>query len=177
MDTLDYAKPERHRAWWKGLRWACLVVSPLVLALLTLSVPFSEVETRMDSVTGSWTRRTTWLNGLFTTTSKTASPLEEHLKSNDITWRANWGFLHRTSYNLLGQRLVSEHGSGPPIYLLQPGMQNFVDRSTDAQLIEFIRIMETGSADQQQEAIDAASAMIHEVQSPAAPTGSTDERQ
>lgn len=156
LSTLDYGRPEGRRPWWTGLAWACFAVSPVMVILLAISLPVREVEDRMDAVTGSSIRRTTWLFGLATTTAATPSPLEERLKAKRVNWRPDWVFLHRSPRNIFNRPLRRACGYTPPIYHLQRGLDEFVDRSTDEELVEFILIMQTGSEQEQRVAVKAA---------------------
>jgi hypothetical protein len=44
----------------------------------------------------------------------------------------------------------------PPIYLIRPLLKDFADASTDAELREFVRVMQSGTDAQKQAAVDAA---------------------
>jgi hypothetical protein len=133
------------------------VVAGVVLLILAVpTVPIRQVESRMDAVTGSMTWRTVWLFGVTSGPRVDVSPLETRLKTSGITWTPSWQFLHNTHRTVFGNATCYECGSAPPIYQLHPVLKEFAAASTDDELREFVRVMQTGTDAAQKAAVDAA---------------------
>lgn len=120
------------------------------------TVTVRRVESRVDAVTGSMTWKTVWLFGITSGPRLDASPLETRLRSSGITWTPAWRFLHNTHRTILGNATCFECGSAPPIYQIRAVLKDFAAASTDAELRELVRVMETGTDDQQKAAVEAA---------------------
>ncbi len=155
---LKYVSPDtpRSRRWWP---WRTLSVVAAVL-LLALPAPFvtvRQVESRMDTVTGSMTCRTVWLFGITFGPRVEVSPLEMRLKSSGIPWVPSWQFLANTHRNVFGGATCFECGLAPAIYSLRPVLKEFAAASTDAELREFVRVMQSGTDAEQEAAVEAAS--------------------
>jgi hypothetical protein len=109
---------------------------------------------RMDAVTGSMQTQIVWPLGISLAPTFDPSPLELRLTKMGTQWNRNWSFLHDTQYTITGHGCGC--GTAPPIYQLRPAMQQFVDASTDAELRQFVAVMQSGTAAQQTAAIDSA---------------------
>ncbi len=110
----------------------------------------------MDAVTGSNSWKTVWLMGITSGPHVEVSPLQARLTSSGIPWTPSWQFLHNTHRNVFGGATCYECGSAPAIYQLSPALKAFVGASTDAELRDFVRVMQSGTDAQQKAAVDAA---------------------
>jgi hypothetical protein len=139
-------------------RWPWRILTALaVLALAVFWVPTVEtrhIETSVDPVTGTMTWKTSALFGVGSGTRVNVSPLETRLRASGISWSPSQRYLHNTSYSLLGKRYACS--SAPPIYDIIPVLKEFAAASTDEELREFVRVMQSGTDDQQKAAVDAA---------------------
>jgi len=136
-------------------------------------VTLRQEEGRVDAVTGSMMSKTVWPFGITSGPRVDASPLEVRLKSSGITWTPSWQFLHNTRHNVFGGATCRECGSAPPIYPLRPVLKEFAASSTDAELREFVRVMQSGTDAGQKAAVDAAGEKGLQALSAAGPGGST----
>ena len=144
------------RRWpWRTL---CAVVAVLLLGVAASTVAVRRVESRMDVVTGSMTWKTVWLLGITSGPRVDVSPLETRLRSSGIAWTPAWQFLHNTHRNVLGGATCYECGSAPAILELRPVLTEFAAASTDAELREFVRVMQSGTDAERRAAVDAAGA-------------------
>ena len=155
---LNYSSPaiprSRRRRSWRTLG---VVAAVLLLAVAAPTVTVRQVESRMDSITGSMTWKTVWLFGIASDPRVDVSPLETRLKSSGIQWTPSWQFLHNTHRNVFGRATFYACGSAPPIYQLSPLLKAFAAASTDAELREFVRVMQSGTDAEQTAAVEAAS--------------------
>jgi hypothetical protein len=151
---LEYSSPTTPRGGYR-LPWRTMgaVAVLLLLASAMLSVTVRHVST--DRATGSSTRQTDWIWGIHSSVRVDVSPLETHLTRSGIAWTASNQFCNDTGYSLLG---VNERscGTAPPINYLRPVRQHFVAASSDAELREFVQVMQNGAEQQQRDAVDAA---------------------
>ena len=154
---LNYVSPDTPRS---RRRWPWRTLSAVAVVLILLvaapTVAVRQVESRMDPVTGSMTWKTVWLFGITSGPRVDVSPLETRLKNSGITWTPSWQFLHNTHRNVFGGATCYECGSAPPIYQLRPVLKEFAAASTDAELREFVRVMQSGTGAQQRAAVEAA---------------------
>lgn len=155
--TLNYAAsgaPKLWRRW--SWRTPSVVAAVLLLVVAASTITVRQVESRMDAVTGSMTWKTVWLFGISSGPRVDVSPLEVRLKRSGIPWTPSWRLLHITHWSLLGVRMY-ECGSTPPIYQLpRPVLEQFTAASTDAELREFVRVMQSGTEEEPREAVEAA---------------------
>ena len=114
-----------------------------------------QVEGRIDPVTGSMMGKTVWLFGITTGPHVEVSALETRLKRSGIRWTPSWQFLHNTHLNIFGGATCHECGLAPPIYRI-PVLKEFAAASTDAELREFVRVMQSGTDAEKNAAVDAA---------------------
>jgi hypothetical protein len=146
--------PRSRRRWpWRTLG---VVVAVLLLALAAPTVAIRQVESRIDPVTGSMTWKTVWVFGITSGPHIDVSPLETRLKSSGIAWTRSWQFLHNTHRTIFGDATCYECGSAPPIYQLRPVLKGFAAASTDAELREFVRVMQSGTDAEQKAAVESA---------------------
>ena len=129
----------------------------LIFLVAAPTVTVRQVESRMDAVTGSMTWKTVWLFGITSGPRVDVSPLEKRLKSSGITWTPSRQFLHNTHRTVLGNATCYECGSAPPIHQLRPVLEEFAAASTDAELRNFVRVMQSGTDAEQKAIVEAAS--------------------
>lgn len=162
MPVIDYARRglwPRHSSvgWW-------LVVAVAVLAGLVLLVAGSIAGPAgidlgwVDAVTGSYKSRTDRLWGWRKSPEQvTPSPLALRLRRMGVATQPDWRNIKGTYRDLSGRQIGSGHGWGPPIKSFRGELQQWwVDASTDAEILEFVRVMQNGTEDQQRAAVDAA---------------------
>jgi hypothetical protein len=153
---LDYVQPDtprRRRRPWHVVGAVAVVAS---VALLLPGISVRQVESRIDTVTGSVTWTTTWPLGIHGGTRTAVSPLEARLKAAGIPWTPDPRFIHNTHRNVFGGAIKYECSSAPPVYSLRPMLHAFCACATDGELREFVRVMQSGSDAQQRAAVDAA---------------------
>jgi hypothetical protein len=157
LDYVSWDTPQWRRRWpWWTIGIVAMVIAVLIAMLAMTAVPVRRTESRMDAVTGS-VRYTTIR--LFTNTSSTrvkVSPLETRLKSSGILWTPSWRYFSGIDRNCYGGVLCRGCGRAPEILRIGSVLQEFADASTDAELREFVRIMQSGTQAEQQAAIEAA---------------------
>jgi hypothetical protein len=155
---LNYLSADTSRWRWRRWPWRTVTVVALVLLLVAAAqtVAVRRVESRIDAVTGSMTWKTVWLFGITSGPRVDVSPLETRLKTSGIAWTPSWRGLHNTYRNAFGRAICYECGSAPPIYQLRPVLQEFAAASTDAELREFVRVMQSGTEAEQEAAVNAA---------------------
>ena len=169
---LNYISPDTPRS---RRRWPWRTLSAMAAVLILLvaapTVTIRQVESRMDGATGSMTWKTVWLFGITSGPRVDVSPLEARLKSSGITWTPSWQFLHNTHRTILGNATCYECGSAPAIYELRPVLKEFAAASTDAELREFIRVMQSGTDAERKAAVEAAGEKGLQAMSAAPPGG------
>jgi hypothetical protein len=153
---LHYASLDSRRTSFRRWGWAVGGIG-FVLGLLALpGITVRQVESEMDAVTGSMSWKTTWLGGFTTGPRFDISPLEIRLKRDGIPWTPSWQLLHNTHRNIFGRANCYECGDAPAILYLRPVNKEFTTASTDAQLLEFINVMHSGSEAERKAAVDEA---------------------
>jgi hypothetical protein len=154
LDYVSWHTPRsRRRRPWRAIGVTAIL---LVVGLVSPAITVRQVESRMDTVTGSMTWKTVWLFGIRSGPRLDVSPLEMRLKSSGIKWTPSWQFLHNTHRNVFGSATCHECGSAPAIYQLRPVLKEFAAASTDAELREFVRVMQSGTESERKAAVDAA---------------------
>ncbi len=61
---------------------------------------------------------------------------------------------------ILGNVTFRACNSAPPIFEIRPVSKQFAEASTDAELREFVRVMQTGTEAEQRAAVDAVAEMV-----------------
>jgi hypothetical protein len=154
---LNYVLPDTPRS---RRRWPWRTIGVVTVVLLLASaaptVAVRQVESRVDAVTGSMTWKTVWLFGITSGPRRDVSPLEIRLKASGIAWTPSWRCLHNTHRNVLGGATCYECGSAPPIYQIRSVLKEFAAASTDVELREFVRVMQSGTEAEQNAAAEAA---------------------
>jgi hypothetical protein len=154
LNYLSPDAPRSRRRWpWRTLSAVAVVLILLVAALM---VPVRQVESRMDAVTGSMTWKTVWLFGITSGPRVDVSPLETRLKRSGIAWAPSWQFLHNTHRTIFGNATCYECGSAPPIYHIRSVLKEFAAASSDSELREFVRAMQSGADGEVKAAVKAA---------------------
>jgi hypothetical protein len=145
------APPAGSQRWWALAIVAAALFLIFVLPILTMR----RVETRIDPISGSMSYQTVWWLGITSGTSTDVSPLESRLNRSGIQWTRSWQFLTSKEYKLF---VLTMRGcsSTPPIYQLRPVLKDFANASTDRELRDFVRVMQSGTQAAQTAAIDAA---------------------
>src|SRR3954468_24469764 len=170
LDYVSFETPRTRRLWpWRTLS---VVAAVLLLAVAAHMVTVRQEEGRMDAVTGSMMSKTVWPFGITSGPRIDASPLEMRLKGSGIAWTPAWQFLHNTRRNVFGGATCRECGSAPPIYPLRPVLKEFAAASTDAELREFVRVMQSGTHADQNAAVETAAEKGLQALSAAGPGGS-----
>ena len=156
LPLLDYALPNTARRRWR-LPWrtAGVFVALVFLTWALFEIPLRQDEFRIDPVTGSSTSNRVWVYCISSGPRVTVSALEARLRSRGITWTPSWHFMSRTSSGVFGVT-CRECSSAPPIVQLTPVISQFAATATDAELREFVHVMQAGTGDQQNAAVDAA---------------------
>ena len=155
LKPCDYACNAQHRRRRRWPMWLSIgIVISLGLLVLPM-VPIRQVESHMDPVTGSMCWKTVWFSGLTLGPTVDISPLEKRLRSEGVPWTASWQFLHKTHRNIFGRAICHECGSAPAIYQIRPMLDAFAEASTDAELREFVRVMQLGTEAEQKAAVEA----------------------
>lgn len=155
--TVDYAPPSPRSQGWPT--WATYVAIMVVLGVglvVVTSVTASVWVLQIDAVTGTTTTRTTWPLGISSGDVVNVSPLELRLKASGIPWTADWRFMSENGRTIAGVVTYRGCSTAPPIYQIRPVLKKFADASTDAELREFVRVMQTGTDAEQAAAVDAA---------------------
>jgi hypothetical protein len=154
--SLDYQSPRTGR---RRVSWSAVAVVATVVVLLSLFVPTFAVRStsvRMDAVTGSVQRQTTWLGCFRCGPRIETAPLETRLKQSNIAWTPTWQFLHNYEYNLVGGRGGVGCGRAPEIYSFAFSFSDeFAKSASDAELRDFVTVMQTGTEREQRETIEA----------------------
>lgn len=154
LDHVSPEAPQFRRQWWRRAIIALVIVFAAVLLLPPITV--RQVESRIDPVTGSMTLKTVWLFGITSGPQLVVSPLETRLKTSGIEWTRSWRFRHNTHRNIFGRATRYECGIPPPISELRPVLAEFAAASTDEELRQFVSVMQSGDAAEQNAAIHAA---------------------
>ena len=148
---------------WLGsrLRRPLFVLILAALVLSTASFLFS-LNVRqdlgwVDAVTGSEKYQTDWVFGMTTGRRTVPSPIELRLRKMGVTVQPDWRNVMGTYRNLFGNSTGHAHGwPAPAIYPFRGDeQQGFVDTSSDAEILTFVRVMQSGTEPAKREAVDA----------------------
>ncbi len=110
----------------------------------------------IDAVSGSMKRETVSAFGRSSGEIVKPSPLEQRLSQDGISWTPDWRFLHNVRRTAFGRAAGYECGSAPPIYQIRPLLAAFARASSNEQLRDFVKVMQSGSEIEQKTAVDAA---------------------
>ena|SRR5687768_9006070 len=129
----------------------------LLLGAVMLPEPtVRQVESSVDAVTGTMTWKTVWIFGITAPPRIAVSPLERRLVKAGIPWTPQRVFLHIKHLDVFGHPRAWDCGWAPPIHSVRVILEEFAAASTDEELREFVRIMESGTEAEQKAAVDAA---------------------
>jgi len=162
MDTYrddDAPPPRPPRRWWL---WRLIgVLTVLMIAFFCLVSALFSYKTviLVDVVTGSRKWENSSFFGMLHSTHDEVSPLEERLKAEGIEWQARWRLLSRQERQIFG-RYSRACRSAPPVYGLLPLMDDFADGTTYEELIAFVTVMQSGTKQEQEDAVTAAGEMV-----------------
>jgi hypothetical protein len=134
----------------------------VLFAILTCAV-FStmiEVQSRaiwIDPVTGSVKMQKHWL-GFGCPPVIQVSSIERWVIDHEGVHRPRWKFLTRATFSITGKFLAVACSSAPEIYRLDDSELNsgYVRTASDTEIAEFVRIMRTGTASEQKQAVSVA---------------------
>ena len=154
---LDYLAPDAptSRPRWSW-RTSAIALGLLAIILASPAIPVKKVEVRVDAVTGSMRRRTVWFFLFSTDSGSIVSGIEKRLVADGVGWTPDWQVLLQSRHNIYGDFTGTTSGKAPAMYFGQPVLDGFAAAATDAELREFVRIMQSGSATEKQAAMDDA---------------------
>ena len=153
--ALNYGSTSTRHRW----RTVAKVLLTVLLTAAVLSLPFvgvMQTRLRVDAVTGSVERQTTWPLGIATGPRIDVSPLEQRLIATGTTWTRDWRVLTYREQNVFGGATSRACASAPPIYSFRSGLEDFVAASSDHEIRQFVRVIATGTEAEQSAAIEAA---------------------
>ncbi len=138
---------------------ATIIGASLALAAFAVAnVPARSVRVLVDPVSGS-VRRQEWGLVVRQADSVEQSDLERWIIRYEGSYTRQWKGVYHTGFSITG-RVVSRGCSvGSPIYtasLFRKGFERFVHATPDPEIAEFVRIMRTGTWDEQRQAVDLA---------------------
>jgi hypothetical protein len=155
--SIDYRVPSsRARAWLRWVVYLAMVVAVGAVFVLLTCVTAGTWELGIDAVTGTTTTRTTWPLGISSGTVVDVSPLELQLKARRVTWTPDWRFMSENGRTILGSTTYRACSNAPTIDQIKPVLKEFAEGATDAELREFVRVMEQGTEAEQRAAVEAA---------------------
>jgi len=152
LDYLPHAPLKSPQRLWRllGAGGATVLLVLVVQILSTYST-----DTMIDPITGSMRHQTVWRFGITLGATTDISALEARLNRCGIQWTRSWQLLTSRETSLFGATGIA-CASAPPIYQLRPVLKDFTDTSTDGELQDFVRVMQTGTDAARNAAIDAA---------------------
>jgi hypothetical protein len=108
----------------------------------------------IDPVTGSMKHESSFL--IFpNSTEVSRSELERWIIRHEGAYKPRWDHLSTGTRTLFGRSFACS--LSPPIFPLQGRVNaEFVRSSTDREIVEFVRIMRTGTEEEQKQAVNAA---------------------
>jgi hypothetical protein len=112
-----------------------------------------------DPVTGSRKSQTKFLF-LQIRQTREISPLQTWMDEHHIAYQQQWQFLARSGESLFGRTLMRGCGSAPPNYSLLTFMEDYLKLAGESQIRELIHILQTGTQEQQQAAVDQANKLV-----------------
>ncbi len=123
----------------------------LLAAFVATGFRFSAVRTWVCPVCGARKQQTRWVFGFKSAPIVEDSPLALTLLHRGRAYEHKWQSLHRTGRNLFG-RPISAGSSGhpPPISFARPAqIEQFLQSASESEVEEFVRLMLSGSEDEQ----------------------------
>lgn len=133
-----------------------LVAGAVTLLLFQPFVSVRRSTLRVDAVTGSTEWQTTWLGLIQRTPTCSVSPLELRLRRASIQWTRDWRVLSVIDKTVLNRVTSRGCAPAPPVHEIIPVLAQFASASTDAELRDFVRAMQSGTGEEQHAAVNAA---------------------
>jgi hypothetical protein len=135
----------------------------VLFAILTCAVFSTMIEVQshaiwIDPVTGSVKIQKDWLGFGWPPVIQVSS-IERWVIDHEGVHRPRWKFLTRATFSITGKFLaVGCSTSAPEIYRLHDSDLNsgYVRTASDTEIAEFVRIMRTGTASEQKQAVSVA---------------------
>jgi hypothetical protein len=126
------------------------------IAWIVINLPLRHDRTWIDPITGSMKYETSVL--VFSTTRVDKSALHLWAEKDTASYKPKWHFLCETTKNVFDQPLAAGASPAPTIYELQTGKWNseFVRRSSDQELTDFVKAMQHGDEVECKKLVDAA---------------------
>ncbi len=136
-----------------------VTILALIIGFAVLASPlvtFRQDLCWIDATTASMKRQTIWPFGITAGPMIEASAIDLRLQQVGLNANPNWRLLSDTDRTVLGLAISRGCGLAPPIYQLRPVLDEFARTSSDADLREFVRVMQSGTESEQRAAIEAA---------------------
>ena len=140
-------------------KWKLNLVLVFLLFLGFFVLPFVTVRHEslwLDEVTGSSKRQSTWPFGLKSTPVITPSPLQTRLQSIGALPPPKWKHLTTGGRSIFGTGTYAACSSAPEILKFAGTQQDYLDVATDAEVLALIAVLQTGTANAKEAAIDGA---------------------
>jgi hypothetical protein len=134
------------------------VVVALVPFVLAVGAFFGnqEVRTDIDAVTGSTKSRTLYPFGItFGPQDEAPSAVERRLRAIGAAWTPQWQPLGIKSYSMFGLQLSRGCYRAPPVYSFQSADDSLLATVPDAEVVAFVRDMESRASTQQEATVEA----------------------
>jgi hypothetical protein len=156
-DLQEHLTPTKPRAFRRAE--AAILAAVIGIAALLVATTFIPCRHNVwiDPVTGSIKRETQWF-GQTTHTVIEPSAIERWISEHNDPHSNHWKFLHATYSSMWGNPVGCGCGIAPAIYSLSNSnlCDEFVHNSTDQEINNFVRVMQAGTEDEKQKAVDAA---------------------
>ncbi|APW59056.1 hypothetical protein [Paludisphaera borealis] len=138
-----------------------VLIAFVACVVLAMTYPVRSISTWIDPVSGSVKFETSWLF-IPTRTRIETSELERWIVAHEGCHNPQWHFLNE-NYRLISGRFAGcGVGRTPKIFPIHAGDSNtrFVHVATDAEIVEFVRAMRSGTPDEQERAVDEAGKIL-----------------
>jgi hypothetical protein len=139
-------------------KWEAAIIVAFVAAILLIATTYCMAgrdAVWIDPVTGSIKEETQWFGQTTDAVIKT-SAIEKWINAHGDSHSNGWIFLNASRMTLFGH--VNECGRAPAIYPLRAGSLDdlFVINSTEQEISDFVHVMQAGTEDEKQQAVQAA---------------------
>lgn len=137
-------------------RWLPIAFALLLALMIATTVPVYRSRTWVDPVTGSRKTQAAFLI-FWTSPEVRQSEIERWIVRNEGAYLPRWRHLSTRSDSFFGG-VAAACSLAPAIFPLGSGDRDleFIRRSTDREIAEFVRIMRTGTEDEKKQAVEAA---------------------
>lgn len=109
---------------------------------------------------GSIKRQTEWLFGIKTNEVIQHSSLERWIREHGRSHEYQWRTLAITSQTLFGRPVAFACGMAPPIYQLQPLMNDFVATANQEEIDQLVRALGSEFEQEQEQAVNLAAVKL-----------------